>query len=128
MDSNEMHDLVKTMKKNFPSEIIAYLDMKYQENKFPNYEQRRIMSMVTGLKEKQIQSWFEKRRVRLRHVKPKQRFSQDTVDYLNEIFKTNRNPNLDERNRISEVTHLTEKQIQMWFFNRRLKSPLVVDS
>ena len=86
--------------------------------------QRRAMSLVTGLYEKRIQSWFEKRRAKLRHVTPRQRFPTEMVDYLSVIFKKNRNPNLEERNQISVIINLTDKQIQMWFFNKRLKFPL----
>ena len=57
-------------------------------------------------------------------AKPKQRFSDEVVDFLNKVFKINRNPNLGERTKLAPYVSLSEKQIQMWFFNKRLKTPL----
>jgi hypothetical protein len=43
---------------------------------------------------------------------------------LNKVFKINRNPNLSERTKLAPYVNLSEKQIQMWFFNKRLKTPI----
>ncbi|XDT06454.1 Hypothetical protein J6897_04278 [Nakaseomyces glabratus] len=56
------------------------------------------------------------------HTKSKRtRAKGESLDILKSSFQLNPNPSLQERNRISELTGMPEKNVRIWFQNRRAK-------
>lgn len=46
-------------------------------------------------------------------------FSADAINYLEEIFKTNQYPDINEREILAKKVDTTEARIQVWFQNKR---------
>jgi hypothetical protein len=49
-------------------------------------------------------------------------FSTESIAYLEEVFKTNQYPDINERERLAKMADTTESRIQVWFQNKRSRS------
>jgi hypothetical protein len=103
----------------YPSYIVNYLIDKYNHNKYPNSKQIEEIAARTQLHNKQIYAWFQERRVKFNHTKPA-RFSTH-IDYLIDNYNRDKYPSAENIKKMSEMTHMTEKQIYTWFQERRVK-------
>lgn len=97
-----------------------YLIEHYNRNKYPSSDEIKQMAQVTQLKEKQIYTWFQERRVKLKHTRPT-RFSTRSINFLKERYNQNIYPSSEDIKQMSQFTKLTEKQIYTWFQERRVK-------
>jgi len=94
--------------------LIIYF--KLYRNKYPSAENIKKMSEMTHMTEKQIYTWFQERRVKLKHTKPT-RFSQRSINYLIEKYNQNIYPNAEEIKLMSQFTKLTEVIKKFFFLN-----------
>ncbi|KXS09718.1 Lim1/5, partial [Gonapodya prolifera JEL478] len=52
---------------------------------------------------------------------PRKKTAPDQLEILVEVFKETDNPSFEVRERIARMTGMTNKEVQIWFQNRRAK-------
>lgn len=49
-------------------------------------------------------------------------FSVESIAYLEEVFKLNQYPDINEREKLAKIADTTEARIQVWFQNKRSRN------
>ena len=49
-------------------------------------------------------------------------FNNEALSYLEEIFKTNQYPDINEREKLANIIDTTEARVQVWFQNKRSRN------
>lgn len=96
-------------------------------NPYPTKEEFQELALETGLTHGQIDKWMRTRRYDIKKASGEVmtapgRFSPSIVDHLERWFVkhgTNPYPNEHEKQELALATGLTEKQLGIWFCNRR---------
>ena len=97
------------------------LEDKFVQNQNPSLIERKKLSRLVNLTEKQVYDWFSNRRYKYRQGT--KNISKMDEELLEDKFKQNMtNPTLLERKALSCRVNLTEQQIYDWFFNRRYEA------
>ena len=79
------------------------------------------MASDTKLTFQQVQRWFNIRRKKLGHAKPKPNFPPETVKYLKKFYEKKKYPSDSDYRKILSATKLDFKQVGQWFKSRRYK-------
>jgi len=78
------------------------------------------MASDTKLTYQQVKQWFNNRRAKLGHVKPK-KFPSETIEYLKKLYEKTKYPSDSDFRKIVSATKLDIKQAKKWFFSTRYK-------
>ena len=122
---NHKNNPKKRKRRRITDEERKILEEVYKKTKYPNKLKYKNLSIETQLEIRKIQVWFQNKRSKEKNIKKKiikkKKYTKAEKEYLEIKFRENSYPNKEEIKEMMRDIEATQKQLLVWYQNRRTK-------